>query len=81
MVRVVDRQSNGPGEFVAFSVSADDDHDPDPTVVCVPASGSFFPAGTTLVTCTATDAAGNESSGQFPVHVRFKGARESTTNP
>ena len=43
---------------------------PDPTVTgvfppftlsCDPSSGSFFPVGTTTVTCTATDAAGNTS--------------------
>src|SRR5262245_51563396 len=49
-----------PGEFVAFSVTASDDFDPAPTVVCVPPSGSFFAEGTTLVQCTATDATGNE---------------------
>jgi hypothetical protein len=40
--------------------------------VCVPPSGSFFPRGTTLVNCTATDATGNQSNCQFPVTVGFK---------
>ena len=43
--------------------------DPAPTVVCVPASGSGFPVGTTVVTCTATDAAGNASNCTFNVTV------------
>ena len=39
------------------------------TFVCVPASGSTFPIGTTAVTCTATDAAGNSATVSFHVHV------------
>jgi hypothetical protein len=39
------------------------------TVVCLPASGSVFPVGTTTVTCTATDAAGNEARCSFAVTV------------
>jgi hypothetical protein len=31
------------------------------TATCSPASGSFFPKGTTTITCTATDVAGNHS--------------------
>ncbi len=31
-------------------------------VSCAPASGSLFPVGTTTVTCTATDAAGNSAT-------------------
>ena len=37
--------------------------------VCSPASGSTFPVGTTTVTCTATDAAGNTGSCSFTVTV------------
>lgn len=57
------------GAFVNF---------PDPTVTggvhpinfsCSPASGSFFPRGTTTVTCTATDALGNTSSCSFNIKV------------
>lgn len=36
---------------------------------CLPASGSVFPIGTTTVTCTATDLAGNSGSGTFRVTV------------
>jgi len=39
------------------------------SVVSSPASGYAFPIGTTTVTCTATDAAGNQSSGSFTVTV------------
>src|SRR5262249_10247392 len=37
---------------------------------CAPPSGSTFPIGTTTVTCTATDSAGNSSHKTFAVHVR-----------
>jgi hypothetical protein len=33
----------------------------------VPTSGSFLPVGTTTVTCTATDHAGNRSSASFAI--------------
>jgi hypothetical protein len=39
------------------------------TVECTPASGSIFPIGTTAVTCTATDAAGNTAACSFQVSV------------
>jgi len=66
------RDRGAPGEIVTFSVSATDCQDPAPGVTCVPPSGSFFPRGTTLVTCTATDASGNQASCQFPVVVQIK---------
>jgi hypothetical protein len=54
---------------VTYSVSASDDRDPSPTVACTPESGSFFPVGSTTVTCTATDHSGNVATGSFVVHV------------
>jgi len=57
------------GTVFGFSVTATDDIDPDPSVVCTPASGTTFPVGTTTVTCTARDAAGNESTCAFDVTV------------
>ena len=72
LVGALDRLGSGPGEVVTFVVTATDDKDPAPDVVCVPPSGSLFPPGTTLVECTATDASGNESTAQFPVVVRSK---------
>ncbi len=58
------------GTFVSFSVTAEDDCDPSPSVVCVPPSGSLFPWGTTTVTCTAMDASGNSSMCAFTVTVQ-----------
>ena len=59
-------------EDVSFTVTATDNNCPAPVVVCMPPSGSTFPLGTTLVTCTATDASGNQSTCQFPVNVSLK---------
>ena len=46
-----------------------DNHDPNPSVVCVPPSGSLFPVGQSLVTCTATDDCTNRTSCVFRVTV------------
>jgi hypothetical protein len=51
------------------SPTAADDMDPDPVVACDPSSGSTFPVGTSTVTCSATDAAGNASTASFDVTV------------
>ncbi len=40
-----------------------------PTFTCSPSSGSFFPIGTTTVTCTAQDSVGNTSTASFAVVV------------
>ncbi|MCP3915881.1 MAG: HYR domain-containing protein [bacterium] len=53
----------------AADASATDDCDGSPVIVCTPASGSFFATGITTVTCTATDACGNQSMTTFDVTV------------
>jgi hypothetical protein len=63
------------GAAATFSASADDLVDGSVATSCSPASGSTFALGTTLVTCTATDAAGNIGSDSFNVTV------EDTTEP
>jgi hypothetical protein len=68
-IGVGDPLSTPLGEVVSFTVTASDDRDPSPVVVCVPASGSLFPPGVTLVHCTASDSSGNQSSCEFPVFV------------
>ena len=62
---------NDPGQcgaVVSFSVTATDNR-PNVITSCDFVSGSFFPIGTTHVTCTATDAAGNTASCTFDVAV------------
>ena len=43
--------------------------DPTPTVICEPESGSIFPLGDTIVSCTAIDADGNIAACTFMVSV------------
>jgi len=66
---VGDPLATPPGETVFFTVTATDDQDPFPSVVCMPPSGSLFPPGLTRVHCTATDASGNTSTCVFDVFV------------
>ena len=44
---------------------------------CNPAFGSTFPVGTTTVTCTASDAAGNVGTASFTVTVVLEGATDT----
>jgi hypothetical protein len=59
------------GAVVTYLASAVDAVGAALTPVCVPASGSTFPVGTTTVTCTASDAFGQTSSASFPVTVGY----------
>jgi hypothetical protein len=58
------------GAVVTFTASATDAVTDSPAVTCTPASGSTFAIGTTPVTCTATDAAGNKGTKSIDVVVR-----------
>lgn len=58
------------GAAVTYAVSALDETDGPVAASCTPASGSTFAIGTTTVTCTAADAAGNTASASFAVTVR-----------
>ena len=60
----------GDGAYVDYLVSASDVADVDVAISCTPPSGGFFADGTTSVNCTATDDAGNATSGSFSVLVR-----------
>lgn len=61
--------SSDQGASVTYTATATDPGHGDVPVSCSPASGSLFPVGTTTVTCTAVDPAGNTISGSFPVIV------------
>jgi hypothetical protein len=65
------------GAVVTYAASASDVVDGSVPVTCVPPSGSTFPVGTTTVTCTARDAAGNEASASFVVRVRQLATRRN----
>ncbi|MCL4786622.1 MAG: HYR domain-containing protein [Verrucomicrobia bacterium] len=57
------------GATVFFRIGATDNCDTNLTVISSPPSGSLFPIGTNLVTCSVTDAAGNRGQCTFPVVV------------
>jgi hypothetical protein len=59
-----------PTVIVTYPSPVYSDNCPGGTVVCVPPSGSAFPAtGVTTVTCTATDTSGNQRSCSFTVAI------------
>jgi len=67
----VDQTTDASGANVSFPLpTATDDADPSPVVTCDHAPGSHFPVGSTLVTCTATDASGNTATTTFTVLLR-----------
>lgn len=62
--------AQGPfGAVVTFTATATDDIDGALPASCTPASGALFAYGPTIVTCTATDAAGNTGLASFTVTV------------
>jgi predicted extracellular nuclease len=58
------------GRAISFAATATDAVTPAPAVSCSPASPHVFPLGTTLVSCSAQDAAGNASNAAFVVVVQ-----------
>jgi HYR domain len=66
----ITQEATGPGgAAVSYTIAATDNAGP-PTVTCDHPSGSTFPLGTTTVTCTATDSAGNSTTAHFNVTIR-----------
>ncbi len=64
-------EAQGPaGAVVSWTATASDDIDGALPVTCAPASGGLFPFGVTVVSCSATDAAGNVGTAAFAVTVR-----------
>jgi hypothetical protein len=61
------------GAIVIFDDPAVSNSCGDITISCSPPSGSFFPLGTTTVTCTATDENGNTGNCSFNVTVKRSG--------
>lgn len=58
------------GTIVIYNVTAPELCQTNALLVCTPPSGSFFPFGTNVVLCTATDACGNSNYCSFNVVVR-----------
>jgi hypothetical protein len=61
--------STATGANVSYTASASDNLDASPSLSCDHASGSRFGLGTTRVTCTATDSAGNSAAQSFTVTI------------
>jgi len=57
------------GEVSFDGITATENCETEPVITCDPESGSFFPIGTTVVTCKAEDFAGNVSSCSFDVNL------------
>ena len=74
MVIEADSLEGAPVDF-GSDVTATDNVDPVPVITCMPASGSRFPVGDSIVSCTATDFEGNNTTDFFWVKV------EETTPP
>ena len=76
IIEAVTAEATGPnGAMVNFPVPTATDLDEMVAVNCSPAAGSLFGLGTTIVTCGASDAAGN------PAYVRFTVTVQDTTAP
>ncbi len=66
----ISMEAAGPGgTAVVYTVTAVDGVDGAIIPSCTPPSGTIFPMGTTVVTCSAKDAVGNTSVGSFTVFV------------
>jgi hypothetical protein len=70
----ITKEATGPMTPVTYTATATDAVGTT-SFSCVPPSGSSFPLGTTMVTCNASDAAGNSSSKSFHVTI------QDTTGP
>ncbi len=67
----ITEEATGPnGNVVTYNATSSDLVDGSVNVECTPASGSTFPIATTTVDCSATDTAGNKSTGSFTVKVQ-----------
>lgn len=67
---IIAEATSAAGAVVTFTATAVDPVDGSVPVTCTPESGSTFPLGVTLVTCTASDLQLHEVSDTFTVTVR-----------
>ncbi len=71
---------NPDGIAVNYSAVAVDANPKNPAITCEPVSGSTFIVGTTQVNCSATDAEGRTSEGNFNVTVNYVAPAPSVNN-
>jgi hypothetical protein len=67
---VIAQATSAAGAVVIYNVTATDNVGVTSGPDCSPSSGSQFPKGGSIVTCTASDAAGNTATAQFVVSVK-----------
>jgi hypothetical protein len=72
-VNLVETTTDPAGKVMNYTVTASDNCDPSPILVCTPASGTLFPIGDTTVNCTATDASANVGTCSFGVRIILMG--------
>ncbi|MCJ7558643.1 MAG: HYR domain-containing protein, partial [Gammaproteobacteria bacterium] len=65
----ITREAAGPTTVVTYATTATDLVSGALVATCTPASGFGFPVGTTSVTCSATDGAGNTGNTSFSVSI------------
>ncbi len=65
----VEIEADQSGAFVDFAVSSTDNCDQSPVVSCDPPANSFYPEGTTQVTCATEDSCGNIDECTFSISV------------
>ncbi len=70
-----------PSRRTCWHATATDENPTNPDVTCSKNSGDTFPIGNTTVTCSASDAAGNEAEGSFNVTVQDTTPPEITGTP
>jgi hypothetical protein len=76
---LITAEATGPaGAVVTFAATATDIVNGAIAPICAPASGAVFPLGDTTVSCSAIDAAGNQSDDVFHVIVRDTTAPQLT---
>jgi hypothetical protein len=76
---VIQQATGADGATLSYEASATDTLDAAPLLACTPAAGTTFPVGTTTVSCTATDAAGNTTTKSFDAVVFSVAAPQGAT--
>ncbi|MFT5105454.1 MAG: hypothetical protein ACI8XO_002910 [Verrucomicrobiales bacterium] len=66
---VANAPAGGLSDPIEWTLTAIDNKDPDPSLICTPPSGTQFPIGDNEVVCVATDNVGNETTTSFFVSV------------
>lgn len=75
---VAEESSDGEPVAVTFPIPTGTDNSGSATTICTPAPGTLFPVGSTTVTCTVSDPAGNSETTSFVVTVTDQTSTSTT---